>query len=163
MVIDAKTSIEDIISLVVGPYFGSGNCYDESVAAWIKENCRSYDGNAGIILEKVLPYSLEEKFPLTITEILKLITAEPRRFLDGNGKEYKAIFNSRNRAPWAWKAFFKNAQKVNRFEDWALLAEDLGYPGFSLDFRDSTELLDIALNNMRKTAKPGDLEKMNLI
>ncbi|MFZ3054516.1 MAG: hypothetical protein WA091_00835 [Minisyncoccales bacterium] len=150
-----KGKISDVMSLITSPYYYPGNELDIKAAEWIKENCDGFDGQVEKILHRARQ-CLADDFPLVVTEIFNLILSKPRRFSE-NEEIYKAIFNSREEAPWAWEKFLKNAEKINKFNDWAILAKSLGY-GSSFSERDSTPLFSFTLQMMCKTAKPGDWE-----
>jgi len=152
-----KGKISDVMPLITSPYYCPGNDLDIKAAELIKEN-KVFDRQVEKILHRARQ-CLADDFPLVVTEIFNLILAKPRRFSE-NEEIYKTFFYSREEAPWAWKKFLENAEEINEFKDWAILAKSLGY-GSSFSERDSTPLFAFTLQMMQKTAKPGDWETIS--
>lgn len=135
---NTKKGSREVLSLVKGPRFGLGNQCDRYVADWVAKNCRSYDENARLIFEQLLKLCPRgKKLSPTISVILRLILLRPRRFTGKDKETYKAVLSLRARAPWAWDEFLKNAESVNKYDDWMQLFHDFGYDG-PIDLWDPT-------------------------
>lgn len=148
--IDQSTDGKKIISLVRGPYFGLCNDYDRAVARWVSENCQDYDRTADKILRQLMKLCPRDKqVSPTTSAILQLIIKEPRRFMDDKFV-YKTVFGLRRKFPEVWKTFMKNAEEVNKHDDWVRLAADLGYYG-PRDYWDM-EHYDYVMQMLEQTA-----------